>query len=136
MPTKHLPPLLRSFVVSLFFFFFFFVLRVAPSPVPLNHFSKQMECCLCMSYKMELQHFCHNEHPLVFNEERIYGKDCFGCQEQILGPCYSCIKCKWFYHHESCAELPIELYHPLHPKHPLILCDKYKYKDDKEYSKC
>ncbi len=85
---------------------------------------------------MELQHFCHQEHPLVFNENRIYGKDCFGCREPILGPSYSCIKCSLgYYHHKSCAELPLGLYHPLHPKHPLILFDEFTYRNDNEFSK-
>ena len=39
-------------------------------------------------------------------------------------------------HHKSCAELPRELQHPLHPKHPLILFKEWKYYDNKEYSKC
>ncbi|XP_065622709.1 uncharacterized protein LOC112009821 isoform X3 [Quercus suber] len=69
----------------------------------------------------QLQHFSHPEHPLVFN--RIYGKECWGCREPILGPSYSCEECRggWV-HHKSCAELPLGLlHHPLHPLHPLIL---------------
>ena len=72
----------------------------------------------------QLQHFRHLEHPLVFNEDRIYGKYCFGCNEPILGPSYSCKECKWnsTFHHKLCAELPLGLlHHPLHPLHPLIL---------------
>ncbi|KAL4616511.1 hypothetical protein ACB092_07G204200 [Castanea dentata] len=72
----------------------------------------------------QLQHFNHPEHPLVFNEDRIYGKICLGCGERILGPSYSCKECDWFRHHQSCAELPLGLlHHPLHPLHPLILID-------------
>nr|XP_023897934.1 uncharacterized protein LOC112009826 [Quercus suber] len=72
----------------------------------------------------QLQHFSHPKHPLVFNEDRIYGKDCYGCRERILGPSYSCRECWWLpiFHHKSCAELPLGLlHHPLHPLHPLIL---------------
>ncbi|KAF3947448.1 hypothetical protein CMV_026415 [Castanea mollissima] len=70
----------------------------------------------------QLQHFRHPEHPLVFNEDRIYGKICWGCGEPILGPSYSCKECDGFHHHKSCAELPLGLlHHPLHPLHPLIL---------------
>ena len=59
-----------------------------------------------------------------------------GCREPVLGPSYSCIKCKNYYHHKSCTELPRELQHPLHPKHLLILFDERKFRKDKEYSKC
>ena len=85
---------------------------------------------------MEFQHFCHDEHPLVFNEKLIYGEDCYGCNEPILGPSYSCLKCSKYYHHESCAELPLGLDHPLLPKHPLILFEKWRYYDIKEFTKC
>ncbi|KAL4633513.1 hypothetical protein ACB092_04G127900 [Castanea dentata] len=85
---------------------------------------------------MDLQKVFH-EHPLVFNEdERIYSEVCYGCQKPILGCSYSCIKCKWFYLHKSCVEVPRELHHPLHPKHAFILFDKWIYRDDHEYSKC
>ena len=77
------------------------------------------------------------EHPLVFNEdERIYDEVCYGCQKPILGCSYSCIKCKWFYLHKSSVEVPLELCHPLHPKHALILFDEWMYRDNHEYSKC
>ena len=78
-----------------------------------------------------LQHICHPQHPLIFNEERIYGKYCYGCRELISGPSYSCIQCKDFYQHKSCAELPLGLYHPLHPIHPLILFPSWNYADTK-----
>ena len=84
----------------------------------------------------DLQHICHDEHPLVFNENDRRRFPCWGCGERIYGPSYSCVKHTWWIHHKSCAELPLGLHHPLHPKHPLILFDEYKYKDDKEYSKC
>ncbi|KAF3956213.1 hypothetical protein CMV_018640 [Castanea mollissima] len=82
---------------------------------------------------MELQHFCHPEHPLIFNEKRIYDTDCYGCDKPILGPNYSCTKCDHFYHHKSCAELPLGLHHPLHPKHPLIIFQSWRYYDNKDY---
>ena len=85
---------------------------------------------------MEIQHFSHDEHLLVFNEDERSGVPCWGCDELVLGPSYSCIQCKCFYHHKSCAELPRELQHPLHPKHPLILFKEWKYYDNKECSKC
>ena len=86
--------------------------------------------------KMENQHVCNNEHSLVFNEDERRGILCWACREPVLGPSYSCIKCNKFHHHKSCAELPRELQHPLHPKHSLILFAEWKCVCDEEYSKC
>ena len=85
---------------------------------------------------MEIQRFCHNEHRLVFNEDERGRFICWVCNEPIFGPSYSCIKCFAYHHHKSCAQLPRELQHPLHPKHPFILFDERPYICDKEYSKC
>ena len=71
-----------------------------------------------------LQHFCHPKHPLVFNQDNKRGYNCSGCNELILGPSYSCVKCNDKYHHKSCAKLPLGSHHPLHPMHPLILVDR------------
>ena len=87
----------------------------------------------------QLQHFSHPEHPLVFNEDRIYGYNCRGCSEPILGPSYSCKECGWgrTFHHKSCAELPLGLlHHPLHPLHPLLLFDEFNYEVNKDFSNC
>ncbi|KAL4637156.1 hypothetical protein ACB092_03G060100, partial [Castanea dentata] len=85
----------------------------------------------------QLQHFIHPEHPLVFNEDRIYDKSCWGCREPILGPSYNCKECGRHFHHKSCAELPLGLlHHPLHPLHPLLLFDEYNSKFNKEFGNC
>ena len=85
----------------------------------------------------QLQHFIHPQHPLVFNEDKIYGKNCLGCREPILGPSYNCKECNWYYHHKSCAELPLGLlHHPLHPLHPLILLDDGTGQPEGEKSNC
>ncbi|XP_050260824.1 uncharacterized protein LOC126705707 isoform X3 [Quercus robur] len=91
-----------------------------------------------MSEKMELQHWRHWRHPLVFNEDERSGDDCYGCMEPVFGPSYSCNKCRGYIHHKSCAELPIGLHHPSHPNHPLILFDKCTYSDEEyeKFSKC
>jgi hypothetical protein len=80
----------------------------------------------------ELRHFLHDRHTLIFNEElsndRIGGILCHGCWEIVSGPNYSCKEFCWgFILHKSCAELPRELEHPLHPKHPLLLIHLYDY---------
>uniref|UniRef100_A0A2N9GBW6 DC1 domain-containing protein n=1 Tax=Fagus sylvatica TaxID=28930 RepID=A0A2N9GBW6_FAGSY len=79
-----------------------------------------------------LQHFCHDKHPLVYNKNETRGYlSCRGCREAVYGPSYSCKECSLLYnnyvHHKSCAELPLGLDHPLHPKHPLILFPKWRY---------
>ena len=86
----------------------------------------------------ELQHFCYQEHGLIFTSNVKRSKiRCWGCKEPILGPSYSCIKCKSFYQHKSCAELPLWLHHLLHPLHPFILFPKWKHPwFDNEFSKC
>ena len=78
-----------------------------------------------------LQHFCHEEHPLVFNQNDRSRDPCYGCREDVYGPSYYCpeIGCGWYLHHKSCAELPLGLHHPLHPKHPLILFSPERYKN-------
>ncbi|KAL4636793.1 hypothetical protein ACB092_03G034300 [Castanea dentata] len=86
-----------------------------------------------------LQHFCHPEHPLVFNQDDRRGEISFGCSEPVLGPSYSCKECGEgsYTNHKSCVELPLGLHHPLHPIHPLILFDQYtNYPREKEKSKC
>uniref|UniRef100_A0A2N9J3C2 Phorbol-ester/DAG-type domain-containing protein n=1 Tax=Fagus sylvatica TaxID=28930 RepID=A0A2N9J3C2_FAGSY len=110
---------------------------VEPSTEAATAVSQAVQAALAEpSTQMELQHFSHSDHPLVFNERGIYGFECMGCREPILGHNYSCTKCNLYTLHKPCAELPLGLDHPLHPKHPLILCAEWIYRDDKEYSKC
>ncbi|KAK7830740.1 hypothetical protein CFP56_028005 [Quercus suber] len=91
---------------------------------------------------MELQHWRHLLHPLVFNEDERSGRRCWGCFEPIFGPSYSCKECRGEYvHHKSCAELSLGLHHPSHPNHPLILFGLFTYYDNNEeeygrFSKC
>ncbi|XP_050260825.1 uncharacterized protein LOC126705708 [Quercus robur] len=91
--------------------------------------------------KMELQHWRHWQHPLVFNENERSGDFCIGCVEPVFGPSYSCKECRGYIHHKSCAELPIGLHHPSHPNHPLILFDMYTFLNENReeydnFSKC
>ncbi|XWS53840.1 hypothetical protein CRYUN_Cryun10bG0034800 [Craigia yunnanensis] len=71
---------------------------------------------------MESQHIEH-EHPLVFNEELSNQREkayCSRCLARISGPSFSCVECG-FYLHKRCAEAPLEINHPFHRKHPLVL---------------
>ncbi|KAB1227482.1 hypothetical protein CJ030_MR1G028866 [Morella rubra] len=76
---------------------------------------------------MEIEHFSH-EHPLILTEvletDGEKGVICSGCEESVLGPGYKCYECN-FLLHKSCAELPMEIQHPLHPNHTLTLRPKY-----------
>ncbi|KAL0005805.1 hypothetical protein SO802_013366 [Lithocarpus litseifolius] len=90
---------------------------------------------------IELQHWWHWQHSLVFNEDKRSGRPCNRCSEPVFGPSYSCKECRGQYiHHNSCAELPLGLHHPSHPDHPLILFGIYEYYSNKEeysrFSKC
>ena len=93
---------------------------------------------------MELQHWWHWQHSLVFNEDERSGDPCRGCWEPVFGPSYSCIESDCndnYYHHKSCVELPLGLHHPSRQNHPLILFDMYAYHDNNieeydEFSKC
>ncbi|PKI54877.1 hypothetical protein CRG98_024760 [Punica granatum] len=67
-----------------------------------------------------IQHFAH-EHPLTSFDVKLPNRiDCRACQRQISGLVYGCRSCI-FLLHQSCAELPREMQHPLHPQHPLNL---------------
>ena len=92
---------------------------------------------VCHQEMKQLQHFTHPEHPLVLNEDRIYGEDCYGRNRPILGPSYSCKECNWYMLHKSCAELPLGLlHHPLHTLHPLILFNEWAYHPKGKKSNC
>ena len=83
----------------------------------------------------QLLHFSDSNHPLLFNPDDRSGRYCFGCNEPVYGPSYSCpsLECYSYYtHHKSCAELPLGLHHPLHPIHPLILFDEKTYYPEEE----
>ncbi|XP_021830684.1 uncharacterized protein LOC110770769 [Prunus avium] len=67
------------------------------------------------------QHLNH-EYPMMEVQrkndgDRIY---CDGCGDPVLGPSYTC-NIYNFDLHKSCAELPGEIHHPIHRKHPLTL---------------
>lgn len=76
---------------------------------------------------MELQHFRHRQ-PLIYHGETkgiikildLLKITCLECLEPISGAFYHCQTCN-FILHKSCAELPLELQHPSHPKHTLLL---------------
>ncbi|GKV33450.1 hypothetical protein SLEP1_g41967 [Rubroshorea leprosula] len=81
---------------------------------------------------MEPKNFLH-EHPLHFFEEwsNVHSEtssvNCSsGCGQPISTQFYACIDCKFFLH-KSCSELPLNITHPFHDKHPLILLSDSPY---------
>ncbi|XVF83595.1 hypothetical protein PTKIN_Ptkin16aG0501900 [Pterospermum kingtungense] len=72
---------------------------------------------------MEIQHFSHN-HPLVFiDDQQSHEGDkayCYGCEEVIEGPRFSCVTCG-FHLDEICAKALSEINHPFHSHHNLNL---------------
>ncbi|KAJ0027775.1 hypothetical protein Pint_36405 [Pistacia integerrima] len=78
---------------------------------------------------MALEHFSH-KHTLIFNEDLQQNENssCFGCKEPISGQSYSCEECNFFLH-KACAELPCQIKHTFHRKHPLILQENPPHND-------
>ncbi|XWS59199.1 hypothetical protein CRYUN_Cryun08bG0101200 [Craigia yunnanensis] len=70
----------------------------------------------------EIRHFSHEAHPLIFIEKHSIevNDSCIGCRKRLSGPIYSCLDCM-FHLHKKCVELPVEINHPSHRKHPLVL---------------
>ncbi|CAL5414550.1 unnamed protein product [Camellia sinensis] len=59
------------------------------------------------------------------DDEEIFCKGC--CQKIVGSSAYGCTYCS-IYLHKLCAELPNEMTHPLHPKHPLKLLHPQHYR--------
>ncbi|XP_038991828.1 uncharacterized protein LOC120115133 isoform X1 [Hibiscus syriacus] len=75
-----------------------------------------------------------HQHPLVLlNEDRqitnqsgVVAK-CSRCGEKVSAPCFGCAEDCPFYLHKVCADAPLELNHPFHHNHPLVLMEKSPY---------
>ncbi|PPR89476.1 hypothetical protein GOBAR_AA31215 [Gossypium barbadense] len=76
----------------------------------------------------ESQNYGH-QHPLLLllNEDQPIVANCSWCGEKVSTPCFSCAQDCGFYLHKVCAEAPLELNHPFHPHHPLLLMQKAPY---------
>ncbi|WOG90371.1 hypothetical protein DCAR_0209615 [Daucus carota subsp. sativus] len=80
-----------------------------------------------------IEHFSHPEHKLILKENDIIEDTatCYICSRTVIGfPTYTCtsrhadaddIGCKEFYLHQTCAELPPDIYHDKHNQHALTL---------------
>ncbi|CDP14966.1 unnamed protein product [Coffea canephora] len=78
----------------------------------------------------QLEHFSHKKHPLILCELQKENDDgsvdqklvvCYGCRKQISdSTAYCCFPCDLFLH-KRCAELPLQITHPMHSQHDLVL---------------
>ncbi|KAB2039541.1 hypothetical protein ES319_D02G016900v1, partial [Gossypium barbadense] len=69
-----------------------------------------------------------HQHPLLLlNEDQLIVADCSRCGEKVSAPCLCCAEHCGFYLHKVCAEAPLELNHPFHPHHPLLLMQNAPY---------
>ncbi|XVE65141.1 hypothetical protein DITRI_Ditri07aG0157500 [Diplodiscus trichospermus] len=102
-----------------------------------------VKCALLPTVKSEgsklIQHFSH-QHPLALRENMDGTAEvrCKACGEICLGPSstYGCSRCNFFFHRSCAVELPQEIYHPFHPKHPLTLSSFPSYEFDYYCSAC
>ncbi|KAK5841299.1 hypothetical protein PVK06_010208 [Gossypium arboreum] len=65
-----------------------------------------------------------HQHPLLLmlNEDQLMiAANCSRCAGKVSIPCFSCAEGCGFYLHKVCAEAPLELNHPFHHDHPLLL---------------
>ncbi|XP_017632817.2 uncharacterized protein LOC108475367 [Gossypium arboreum] len=74
----------------------------------------------------ESQNYGH-QHPLILllnQDQLLIVANCSRCGEKVSTPCFSCAEDCGFYLHKVCAEAPLELNHPFHPHHPLLLMQR------------
>ncbi|KAL4600098.1 hypothetical protein ACB092_11G173600 [Castanea dentata] len=89
------------------------------------HFFLDVECALMFNRNFKGQNYIlsyYHHHPLIFcnKESNDHVVSCDGCNQVISNEIYGCIQCD-FYLHRSCAAVPHQIKHPLHPKHTLNL---------------
>ncbi|PPD66739.1 hypothetical protein GOBAR_DD36382 [Gossypium barbadense] len=72
-----------------------------------------------------------HQHPLllILNQDQMIHNQsgathCSRCGEEVSAPCFCCVEHCGFYLHKVCADAPLELNHPFHPHHPLVLQQK------------
>ncbi|MFQ6655219.1 hypothetical protein Gotur_025876, partial [Gossypium turneri] len=63
-----------------------------------------------------------NQDQLIHNQSGV--TDCSRCGEEVSAPCFCCVEHCGFCLHKACAYAPLELNHPFHPHHPLVLLQK------------
>ncbi|KAG4156784.1 hypothetical protein ERO13_D02G018800v2 [Gossypium hirsutum] len=75
-----------------------------------------------------------HQHPLllILNQDQLIHNQsgvthCSRCGEKVSAPCFCCAERCGFYVHKVCAEAPLELNHPFHTHHPLLLMQNAPY---------
>nr|KJB27744.1 hypothetical protein B456_005G007300 [Gossypium raimondii] len=71
-----------------------------------------------------------HQHPLllILNQDQLLNvAKCSRCRDKVSTPCFGCAEDCGFYLHKVCAEAPLELNHPFHPHHPLLLMQNAPY---------
>ncbi|KAK8364803.1 hypothetical protein V6Z11_A02G007000 [Gossypium hirsutum] len=82
------------------------------------------DCSRC-GEKVSAPCFCCAElcgfylHKLMDNQKGV--TDCSMCGEKVSAPCFCCAEHCGFYLHKVCAKAPLELNHPFHLNHPLLM---------------
>ncbi|XP_059429338.1 uncharacterized protein LOC132163168 [Corylus avellana] len=79
-------------------------------------------CVECGNRPVHNYSSSNNLHCLDFTKKLENQVVCSGCHDPVLGPVYQCCvsECSFFIH-KSCAQLSLEMNHPLHPEHALSL---------------
>ncbi|KAL7194237.1 hypothetical protein ACSBR1_034615 [Camellia fascicularis] len=75
-----------------------------------------------IQFQKQQQQQPNHSHPLILCDMvKSFDYTCCCCGLSIDGDCvYVCLQCKGLFHN-SCAELPLEIEHPFHSSHPLVL---------------
>ncbi|XP_052483863.1 uncharacterized protein LOC105796405 isoform X2 [Gossypium raimondii] len=75
-----------------------------------------------------------HQHPLLLildQDQLIHNQSgvthCSRCGEEVSAPCFCCVEHCGFYLHKACGDAPLELNHPFHPHHPLLLMKNAPY---------
>ncbi|KAB1670031.1 hypothetical protein ES319_1Z205700v1 [Gossypium barbadense] len=75
-----------------------------------------------------------HQHPLllILNQDQLIHNQsgvthCSRCGEEVSVPCFCCAEHCGFYLHKVCAEATLELNHPFHLGHPLVLMENPPY---------
>ncbi|KAM7505378.1 hypothetical protein LguiB_004282 [Lonicera macranthoides] len=115
---------------------------VDQSVILISHILKEMSVTKNETANQVLNHFSH-DHPLILdvqgsdnescpgsklclmNDTRVDETICNACVKPIFAtPLYRCANQCNFFLHTCCVELPMEIQHPYHPEHPIILLSK------------
>lgn len=87
-------------------------------------FYLHMKCsffpCETLGNLVQIQSITHPHALTLIGNSRTDDQRCSGCSDPLVDDSYMCLLCD-LYFDKKCAELPIEISHPYHRKHQLIL---------------